>query len=60
MSNTFRRRDFLKASAAAGVLAAIEWPLRVAAADSKLKIGVIGAGNVGSALGRVWAQADGS
>jgi 8-hydroxy-5-deazaflavin:NADPH oxidoreductase len=28
-----------------------------AAGDSKLKIGVIGSGNVGSALGRVWANA---
>jgi hypothetical protein len=29
----------------------------MAAGDSKVKIGIIGSGNVGSALGRVWAQA---
>ena len=53
-----RRRDFLKAAAAAVVLGTIEWPSRVAAADSMpMKIGMIGSGNVGSALGRVWARA---
>ena len=39
------------------MLAAIGWPLRGRAAEPKLKIGVIGSGNVGSALGRVWAKA---
>jgi predicted dinucleotide-binding enzyme len=52
-----RRRTFLKAAAAAAVLGTMEWPLRVAAAEAKSKIGVIGSGNVGSALGRVWARA---
>jgi len=53
-----RRRDFLKAAAAAVVLGTLEWPSRVAAADSMpMKIGMIGSGNVGSALGRVWARA---
>lgn len=53
-----RRRDFLRAAAAAALLGTIEWPLRVAAAESKpMKIGMIGSGNVGSALGRVWARA---
>ena len=53
-----RRRNFLKAAAAAAVLGTIEWPSRVAAAESKpMKIGMIGSGNVGSALGRVWARA---
>ena len=53
-----RRRDFLKAAAAAAVLGTIEWPSRVAAAESTpMKIGMIGSGNVGSALGRVWARA---
>jgi hypothetical protein len=52
-----RRRDFLKAAAAAAVLGTIEWPSRVAAAESMpMKIGMIGSGNVGSALGRVWAR----
>jgi len=36
------------------VLGTIEWPSRVAAAESMpMKIGMIGSGNVGSALGRV-------
>jgi 8-hydroxy-5-deazaflavin:NADPH oxidoreductase len=54
----FRRRDILKA---AGAVAALH-PLLLtkvsaAAVDKKIKIGVIGSGNVGSALGRVWANA---
>ena len=54
----FRRRDILKA---AGAVAALH-PLLLtkvsaAAAGGKSKIGVIGSGNVGSALGRVWANA---
>jgi predicted dinucleotide-binding enzyme len=53
-----RRRRFLKVAAAAAVLSALEWPSRVASAESKpMKIGMIGSGNVGSALGRVWARA---
>lgn len=51
-----RRRDLLKAAAVA--LGALPLAARVAAADSrKMKIGMIGSGNVGSALGRVWARA---
>jgi predicted dinucleotide-binding enzyme len=52
-----RRRVLLKASAAAAALSAIPLATRVAAADSKEKIGMIGSGHVGSSLGRVWAQA---
>jgi predicted dinucleotide-binding enzyme len=53
-----RRRDFLKVAAAAAVLGTIDWPSRLAAAESKpMKIGMIGSGNVGSALGRTWARA---
>ena len=52
-----RRRDLLKATAMAAALSAIPLASRIAAADKKEKIGVIGSGNVGSALGRVWAQA---
>jgi predicted dinucleotide-binding enzyme len=53
-----RRRDVLKAAVAAAALGLGNWAARVAAAESKpLKIGMIGSGNVGSALGRVWAQA---
>ncbi len=53
-----RRRDLLKAAAAAAALGALPLTERVAAADNpKMKIGMIGSGNVGSALGRVWAKA---
>jgi predicted dinucleotide-binding enzyme len=53
-----RRRDILRA---AGAVAAIH-PLLIgsgfaAVGEGKVKIGVIGSGNVGSALGRVWANA---
>jgi len=51
-----RRRDILKA---AGAVAAFR-PLlfaKAAVGDGKVKIGVIGSGNVGTALGRVWANA---
>jgi len=50
------RRDFLKATTALAALSAI--PLATRAAESqKVKIGVIGSGRVGSALGGVWAKA---
>src|SRR5687768_11630989 len=53
-----RRRNFLKAAAAAAVFGTMQWPSRVAADESKpMKIGMIGSGNVGSALGRAWARA---
>src|SRR5688572_4270706 len=53
-----RRRYFLKAAASVVVLGTIEWRSRVAAAESRpMKIGMIGSGNVGSALGRAWARA---
>jgi len=55
----FRRRDLLKVIGATAALGVI--PLAagvVMAADSqKLRIGIIGSGNVGSALGGVWAKA---
>ena len=53
-----RRRDVLKAAstvAAFGPLLLSD--VAAAAGDAKTKIGVIGSGNVGSALGRVWANA---
>ena len=52
---TFNRRRFLQASATALVLTNAS--NFVAAADAKTKIGIIGSGNVGSALGRTWAKA---
>jgi hypothetical protein len=52
-----RRRDLLKAAGAAAALGVLALSDRVVAADSrKVKIGVIGSGNVGGALGRVWAK----
>ena len=53
-----RRREILKA---AGAIAALH-PLLLtkvsaAAVGGKVRIGIIGSGNVGSALGRVWANA---
>lgn len=51
-----RRRDVLKAAGAVIALG----PLLArtgAAADTRIQIGVIGSGHVGSAIGRVWATA---
>ena len=51
------RRRLLKAAGAAVVLSALPLGGPAASAQSrKVKVGVIGSGNVGSALGRVWAQ----
>ena len=53
-----RRRDLLKATAAGAMLSALPFGARAAAAaGGKEKIGMIGSGNVGSSLGRVWAKA---
>jgi predicted dinucleotide-binding enzyme len=52
-----RRRDLLKAVGAAAALGTLPLSDRVAVAYSgKVKIGIVGSGNVGSALGRVWAK----
>lgn len=48
------RRDFLQAAAATLVMGSL--PFTARAAD-KLKIGIVGSGRVGSALGTVWANA---
>jgi 8-hydroxy-5-deazaflavin:NADPH oxidoreductase len=58
----FCRRDLLKMIGAAAALSVIPVTARVAmaaeTADSqKVKIGIIGSGHVGSALGGVWAKA---
>jgi 8-hydroxy-5-deazaflavin:NADPH oxidoreductase len=51
-----RRRSVLKATCAAAVVGAL--PLAtLGAGDQKVKIGIIGSGRVGSALGGVWAKA---
>ena len=53
---SIRRREVLKVAAIA--LAANQLPsTRLAATSEKMKIGMIGSGNVGSALGSVWARA---
>lgn len=55
------RRAVLKVAATAGVVAALDalaFPARAATRDAdSRKIGVVGSGNVGGALGRVWAKA---
>ncbi|HWI13758.1 MAG TPA: NADPH-dependent F420 reductase [Burkholderiales bacterium] len=52
------RRQFLKAAGTAAVALALGAVLNpVRAADSPLKIGVIGSGRIGSALGGVWVKA---
>lgn len=55
----FCRRDLLKAAGAAAALgvAPLAARLALAADDRKMKIGIIGSGRVGSALGGVWARA---
>lgn len=50
-----RRRDFLRLAASTLILGSL--PLGGIAAESRLKIGVIGSGRVGSALGTSWARA---
>ena len=51
---SLHRRRFLIVAGAA--IAASALPLKSRAAE-KLKIGIIGSGNVGSALGSVWVKA---
>jgi predicted dinucleotide-binding enzyme len=53
-----RRREILKAAGAVvGFGPMLLATAARAAGDAKVKIGVIGSGNVGAALGRVWANA---
>lgn len=55
----FSRRDMLKATGVAAALSVLPITASIVnAADSqKIKIGIIGSGHVGSALGGVWAKA---
>jgi predicted dinucleotide-binding enzyme len=55
----FSRRDMLEAIGVAAALSVLPMTVHIAnAADSqKMKIGIIGSGHVGSALGGVWAKA---
>jgi predicted dinucleotide-binding enzyme len=50
-----RRRDFLRLATSALVLGSL--PLGGIAAESRLKVGIIGSGRVGSGLGASWARA---
>lgn len=52
---SIHRRDFMKAAGFAAALSVAPFGAR-AAADEKMKIGVIGSGNVGSAIGSVWVK----
>jgi 8-hydroxy-5-deazaflavin:NADPH oxidoreductase len=53
-----RRRDLLKAAAAGAALGALPFVGTAASAqERKMKIGIVGSGHVGSALGGVWAKA---
>jgi len=48
------RREFLGVAGAAVAAAILPWP---ASAAGKMKIGIVGSGRVGSAIGAVWVQA---
>ena len=50
------RRDFLQTAAAALALGSLPAGAQSVTAGPKLKIGIIGSGNVGSALGTTWAK----
>ena len=50
------RRAFLKITAATVALGALPLELRAAENGSKVKIGMIGSGRIGSTLGRLWAE----
>ena len=50
------RRDFLQSAAAALALSSLPFGVQAAAASAKMKIGIIGSGNVGGALGTTWAK----
>ena len=53
----FRRRDVLRVAAGAVVALSPVLDRMALAVDIKIKIGVIGSGHVGSAIGKVWATA---
>jgi predicted dinucleotide-binding enzyme len=51
------RRDLLKAAGGMALFSILPLTVKAVAADKQLKIGIIGSGHVGSALGEVWAKA---
>jgi len=52
-----QRRTFLQGVAAAFVLGSLPLAVRAASAGTKMKIGIVGSGNVGSNIGASWARA---
>jgi predicted dinucleotide-binding enzyme len=53
----FTRRDMLKATGVAAALSVLPIKASIVKAADRMKIGIIGSGHVGSALGGVWARA---
>jgi 8-hydroxy-5-deazaflavin:NADPH oxidoreductase len=53
----FTRRDMLKATGVAAALSVVPITVSIVNAADRMKIGIIGSGHVGSALGGVWAKA---
>lgn len=51
------RRHFLQAAAATLAISSLPFALHAASPGARIRIGVIGSGNVGGALGTVWAKA---
>lgn len=54
--NKTTRRTFIQFTAASLALASLPTFAQSVTAGTKLKIGIIGSGNVGSALGTTWAK----
>ena len=52
----FTRRGMLKATSVAAALSVLPITVSIVNAADKMKIGIIGSGNVGRALGGVWAK----
>jgi len=53
----FNRRDFLQSAAAALAVSSVPLAVQAATAGAKMKIGIVGSGRVGSAIGASWARA---
>ena len=53
----YTRRDFLLATAATWIVSSLPFTVHAASAAPRMKIGIVGSGRVGGALGTVWARA---
>ena len=53
-THRFTRRDMLKATGVAAALSVVPITVSIVNAADRMKIGIIGSGHVGSALGGVW------